>query len=369
LTIMRVAHIAQTEMNKTSGMSRVAWHWREAFERRGHEFIHCGSAEVGQLSHQRHFPKAALKFYEQHIQKCDIALAHEPAAGVFAGRGIPTTAVSHGLERRAWRLQTCAHLDLPRVGLKSRLIFPFWRLHGCDTGMRRAAGALVPNQDDKAFAMANYGQRESNILVFKNGVNAGAVKPLQPGESSRSVLFMATWLPRKGIHTLARAAKILVGLGTKLRWTLAGTGASTEEVLRTWPEALRDCTRVIPKFDEEDEAGLIQGSNIFVLPSFFEGQPLALLQSMAFGRCCITTNICGQKDLVQHKSNGLLFEPGNAAALATLIEESANDFSLQTTLGANARQSVKNMDWGAAAGEVVDFVEDLCLRRQTKKAV
>jgi glycosyltransferase involved in cell wall biosynthesis len=106
---------------------------------------------------------------------------------------------------------------------------------------------------------------------------------------------------------------------------------------------------------------------LFVLPSFFEGQPLSLLQAMAYGRCCITTNICGQKDVIQHQANGLLFEPGDALTLAALIQECSGDLSLQNKLGANARETVRDRDWQSAGGGVVDFVEQIVGDRRTKE--
>jgi glycosyltransferase involved in cell wall biosynthesis len=348
----------------------VAWYWKSAFERRGHHFRHIGSLEIGNLRHVRHFPKAAWQYYSKHDGQADIVLVHEPTAGVFAGNGIKTIVVSHGLERRGWEIQNRNNNpDLPKATLKTRLLYPFWRLRGCDAGLSSAHGALLINQDDKAFAMANYGLKEGNVFVFKNGVNlTPAWQPLLP-ENGRNILFIGTWVPRKGIRTLARAARILHDRGIKLQWVLAGTGLSADQVLRTWPECLHGNTRVIPRFAELEEEGLYRNSNLFVLPSFFEGQPLALLQAMAHGRCCITTNICGQKDIIHHGANGLLFEPGDANGLVRLIAECADNLPLQTALGENARAAIEDRDWGAAADEVVDFVERIAARKSNGIAV
>ena len=164
-------------------------------------------------------------------------------------------------------------------------------------------------------------------------------------------------MPRKGIHTLARTAEILRQRGVKVKWVLAGTVFPAEEVLKSWPASLHAHTEVIPKFSGREELELYRRSNLFVLPSFFEGQPLALLQAMAFGRCCITTNICGQKDVIQSGRNGLLFEPGDASALAALIEKAADSLPLQVELGVDAQRTVKDREWKSVGDEVVNFVE------------
>jgi len=234
---MRVVHVAQCELSKTGGMSRVAWYWKTAFEKRGHEFRHCGEKEIGPLSHIRHFPKAALRHYRNHGEPTDIVLVHEPNAGAFVRNGIRTIVVSHGLERRGWQIQNLGnHPDFPRTRLKTRLLFPLWRLRGCDVGLRQADGALLINQDDKIFAMTHYGLNDANILVFKNGVNLTGDWQMPSEDSMRRILFVGTWLARKGIHTLARAAKMLHDRGVKLEWVLAGTGLSKDQVSSTWPE-------------------------------------------------------------------------------------------------------------------------------------
>jgi glycosyltransferase involved in cell wall biosynthesis len=355
---MRVIHVAESVIGMTGGMSRVAWHWRAAFEKRGHEFHHLGAQEVGSVSHVRYFPRAAWRCYRQQAKAADIVLVHEPTAGQFVGRGLKTVLVSHGLERRAWQIQNYGGSpDFPKAALKTRLFFPLWRLRGCDAGLRKADGALLNNLDDQAFAETYYGRRSDSICVFRNGVNLAPVWPPLAPENAGSILFIGTWVARKGIKTMARSAKLLQERGVKLKWVLAGTGLSKEQVLATWPECLHGCTEIIPQFTGEEEAGLYHRCNLFVLPSFFEGQPLALLQAMAYGRCCITTNICGQKDVVRQRSGGLLFEPGDAPVLAKLIEESAANLPLQIELGKNARRAVEAQDWTSAANKVVDFVE------------
>ena len=119
----------------------------------------------------------------------------------------------------------------------------------------------------------------------------------------------------------------------------------------------------MPKFPASEEQTLLSRAHLFILPSFFEGQPLSLLQAMAAGRCCITTNCCGQRDLIQDGDNGLLYEPGDAKTLASLIEKCMTSPSLRQTLGAKARASVSDRTWEAVSAEVVEQIEPLLHQR------
>ena len=178
------------------------------------------------------------------------------------------------------------------------------------------------------------------------------------------ILFLGSWLKRKGTETLARAAAILYRRGVSHEWLLAGTGLGRDSVLAEWPRELIDSTVIVPRFAADQEADLFASSNIFVLPSFFEGQPLALLEAMAWGLCCIASDCCGQKDLIKNRQTGLLHPPGDAEALARLIQECVENAELRAQLGRSAALSVEGRTWDAVSDEVVSYVESVIDRMQ-----
>jgi glycosyltransferase involved in cell wall biosynthesis len=341
-------------------MGRVAWHWRNALERRGYEFIHIGSKEVGPLRHPGLFPFAAYRAYKRLGRSASILLVHEPASGVFAKRG-PTIVFSHGVERRGWQLAVDGNDGTSkRIRWRTRLLFPLWRLRQCDIGLRKGAGLLLINSEDSTFVQRTYGRRLEDIQLFKNGVYPSTLNERTQPVDSITALFLGSWLERKGIDTLISAARILDARNIRINWLLAGTGSDGDSIFNSWPESVRPQVEVIPGFSPAEEEALLARSNLFVLPSFFEGQPLSLLQAMETGRCCITTDCCGQRDLIQHNQNGLLHTPGDSVELASLIERCAASEELRTSLGRHAKQSVRGRNWETVSSEVVDFVESVC---------
>ena len=153
------------------------------------------------------------------------------------------------------------------------------------------------------------------------------------------------------------AAERLRRRGVVARFLLAGTGAPEAEVLAAWPAELRGAVRALPSFPAEGEAALYSQADLFVLPSFFEGQPLALLQAMAAGCCCLASDIAGNRDLIAHRRNGLLHAEGNAAELADQMAECLASPALREELGQAARRSMAGRTWEAVAREVADFIE------------
>ncbi len=85
---------------------------------------------------------------------------------------------------------------------------------------------------------------------------------------------------------------------------------------------------------------LIAKHNLFILPSFHEGNPKALLEAMSCGRAVIGTNVPGIRNIVKHQKNGLLCGT-EADQIADAIDILRNDSRLQQTLSKNAREYVE----------------------------
>jgi glycosyltransferase involved in cell wall biosynthesis len=354
-----IIHIAQIEITENTGMGRVAWHWRKEVERRGYDFIHIGATQTGTLAHPGLFPYAAYRVYKRLKRPASLILAHEPTAGIFSRHTGSTILFSHGLERRGWQMTLDGKVGSEQpIRWRTKMLFPLWRLRQCDIGLREAQKLLLINGEDAEFAQRYYKRNPSDLQVFKNGIYVSKLTEEKQPTDSISILFLGSWLERKGIRSLVEAAQILAAKNIQVHWLLAGTGSERESVLSFWPESLHHLVKVISRFSPDSEEDLFERSNIFVLPSFFEGQPLSLLQAMEAGRCCITTDCCGQRDLIQSEYNGLLHKPGDAQKLALLIEKCAGNEALRKSLGRNAKQSMQGRSWEDVSSQVIDFLEE-----------
>lgn len=349
-----IVHVSEGGISPSSGMGKISWHWKKALENRGYTFINIGREEAKSLRYWT-FPCAAKKFYLKLNLKASLFLVHEPASYAFLNLGVPTILFSHGVETRGWKIQK----TYEEISLRSRLTFPLLRLKYANKGLRKSNGLLLTNFQDIDFVKSKFKRNDKDIMCFRNGYEPFQMDSEYNEISNElfTVLFNASWIKRKGIQTLVDAASILEDKKIKVQWLLAGTGKSSEEVLNSWPIQLRPNVKIIPKFDPAYEHKILKDSSIFVLPSFFEGQPLSLIQAMAAGKCCITTDACGQKDLIKHRSNGLLFNAGDSEQLAVLIEEIYFNQAFKKTLGDKARASVIDRTWHTTRDEVANFIE------------
>jgi glycosyltransferase involved in cell wall biosynthesis len=88
-----------------------------------------------------------------------------------------------------------------------------------------------------------------------------------------------------------------------------------------------------------DLLSLLAGALAVLVPSeWFDNCPVILQQAFACGKPVIASDIDGITEVVRHRSNGLLFPPGDAAALAARMGELMRDEELRLSLARNARR-------------------------------
>lgn len=86
---------------------------------------------------------------------------------------------------------------------------------------------------------------------------------------------------------------------------------------------------------------LLQAADVFVLPSYYEGIPMAILEAMSYGKPVIATTVGGIPELVQPAGNGWLISPGDHTALLNAILFYVNDRENISRHGARSVSMVK----------------------------
>ena len=98
---------------------------------------------------------------------------------------------------------------------------------------------------------------------------------------------------------------------------------------------------------------LLRSSDIFALPSFFEGHPKSLIEAMACGLPVVASNVSGIREFITHGETGWLVEP-DAQSLREGIEHLLANPDLSAEIGCNARryaienyalEHVAEMEW------------------------
>ncbi len=129
-----------------------------------------------------------------------------------------------------------------------------------------------------------------------------------------------------------------------------GDGALREELLAHAAQLGLDGERIfVGAFRHEDLGAIMADTDLFVMPSILEGQPLALVEAMAYGCPIVTTSVGGIPELIQDGENGLLCEPANVDQLTAAMRRMMADPGLRRRLGEAARRSYEQGPYQPAA--------------------
>jgi glycosyltransferase involved in cell wall biosynthesis len=90
-----------------------------------------------------------------------------------------------------------------------------------------------------------------------------------------------------------------------------------------------------------DVASAYAAMDVFVLPSRYEGMPMALIETMAMGIPVVGTRVQGIADLIEDETTGLLVPHGDPQALASAVLRLLSDAALRERIRWNARSVVR----------------------------
>ncbi len=312
------------------------------------------------------------KLAAERNEPYDVVNVHEPSSAAIAllkkQVGDPAVVVtSYGVERRAWQL-ACEEARLGREGpsWKSRLVYPPTSLWQSAVGLRLADHVICSNEDDKQYLVDRFRVAQNKITRMYSAADPIFCEASRKRsyENTSTLLFAATWRKNKGIEDLVPAFTALSDRHSQLKLVVLGAGVAEYKILNAFPERVRNRISCVRTNNDAETANCFAGSDIFVLPSLFEGTPLTLIEAMMSGLPVITTNTCGMKDVIRHERNGLLIPIRTPDAIVAAVQQLLGDSGLRERLGRQAqRDALEKYTWEKVARPIEVVYEQLRAQR------
>ncbi|VBA42854.1 GalNAc-alpha-(1-_4)-GalNAc-alpha-(1-_3)-diNAcBac-PP-undecaprenol alpha-1,4-N-acetyl-D-galactosaminyltransferase [Mycobacterium innocens] len=220
----------------------------------------------------------------------------------------------------------------------------------------RADYVVLLGESHMVASSARLGFEVSRARLLYNPVVMPRDAPSPRTRRPLSVVSLGRLGTNKGSYDLVRAISLLPNdIRTNLRVTLAGDGEveQVREFVRA--NAVDDTIDVAGWVGPADRDRLLAESVIFVLPSYSEGLPMALLEAMANGVVPVTTPVGAIPEVVTDGVNGVLVKPGNPGQLAAALQNLIVDAELRNRLAAAAYTRAGKFDvarWREALHDV-----------------
>jgi glycosyltransferase involved in cell wall biosynthesis len=211
-----------------------------------------------------------------------------------------------------------------------------------------------------SVSASNQKTGEENISHFKSTVvyNGIDLKKFDPQNTERKSLrnelnisadrlvisFIGRMTLQKNPLGLIRAFKKVVTEEPKAMLLMVGDGDLKKEVIELSKNIGLEKLVVFEDF-RNDVADVLFSSDVYCLPSLWEGFPIGLLEAMAMSKPVIATEVDGSREIIQHNKNGILIGSKNEEMLVKAMLQLIRNENLRIELAKAARQTItENFD-------------------------
>ena len=255
--------------------------------------------------------------------------------------GIRTVATIHGLD---WQRAKWGKLASTYIKMGER------------AAATKADGLVVLSKSAQSYFEDAYGRTATfipNGIEPKQPRSANQIKVKWGLDSGSYLLYLGRIVPEKRPELLIEAFR---ELDTEKKLVIAGGGSDTSE----YEASLRDAAQGDPRVlftgfvNGEPLEELYSNCYAYVLPSDVEGMPMSLLEAMAYGRCCVTSDIPECADVLA--GYGVTFEKGSADSLQSALQDLLAGGDRGRVLGAAAKSHVeKTYNWDSVVERTLDL--------------
>jgi len=273
-------------------------------------------------------------------------------------------------------------LDIDAIGLpgwKRRLWSTLFRRYG-----RLAQRHIAVSVSGRDLLITKYAFPAGTVDVIYTGVEAGRFQPLSSeeraqlrralgqvsageswGDDTSIITTVARLSVQKGLGDLVQAAPALLRRRPQARFVIVGDG--DQRATLAAQIAAAGLTRQVflaGALPPETLARWLAASDLFVLPSHFEGIPISLLEAMAAGCPPIATSVGGVPEVISDDTLGLLVAPHQPDQLAAAILSLLDRPDDRARIGAAARARVtRDFDREAGYVRTITLYDELVARR------
>lgn len=218
--------------------------------------------------------------------------------------------------------------------------------------------------------LKQFGKKSTNYYTIGNGVNTSVYEENRTrkieyrrkygiSEDSIVILFIGRFVENKGIIEFSEASKNIVRYnhGKKVEVLIVGDGPLESEVY----SILSNVDRVhILKYQPHDEVHqLYITSDIFVIPSKFEGLPITVVEAMSAHLHIVYTSVGGIPDILEGYSSKTLLNWISSEEIQRTLTSLLTDFHTKVSVSSCSVSNARNFDWKTIAHDVNKVYDEL----------
>lgn len=179
--------------------------------------------------------------------------------------------------------------------------------------------------------------------------------------NEKVIIFVGALMKDKGVYELINAFRKIISKYPAVHLILLGSGPEDKIIKRVILENRSDKKiHLIGRRPHDEVVKWLKSSDLFVLPTYNEGLPNALLEAMACGLPVIASNVGGIPEVVTDGENGILIDAKNIDALYQAIDYMLPNDNISKSMGNKGKELIENkFTWENNAKNMTDIYESL----------
>ena len=218
-----------------------------------------------------------------------------------------------------------------------------------DLKIRDAAFTITVSDYNVDYLRTHFGAPTDRTHRIYNGLGLSAFPYNPPINRPSHVVAVGRLVEKKGFPFLIEAIGLLRDRGIDCRCTLVGDGPLRPQLQKQIEDlGLTDRVQLAGVRPLTEVSAFLKGAAVLVAPSIIseggdrDGLPTILVEGMALGTPCISTQVVGIPELIRDHETGLCVPPNDAKVLADAIAEMLGNPTMARLLADNARALIES---------------------------
>ena len=233
--------------------------------------------------------------------------------------------------------------------------------------LTEAAAVVTVSDFNLAYLRETYGPAAAGVRRVYNGLDLDRFTYRDPRSRAARVVSVGRLVEKKGFDVLIEATGLLAERGTSLAVDIVGAGELEEPLARqVLSRGLAGRVRLLGPRPQAEIVRMVADAAAFAAPCVVgrdgnrDGLPTTLLEAMALGTPCVSTDVTGIPEILRDGETGLVVAQNDPAALAAALERLVGDEELRVALARRARRRIEeDFDSGANAARMRQLLSEV----------
>lgn len=215
--------------------------------------------------------------------------------------------------------------------------------------LTEAASVVTVSDYNQNYLLNKYGTAAATTVTrIYNGLDLTRFPYTSPLKRDQQILAVGRLVEKKGFIDLVEACAILNNQGQGIHCQIIGSGPLQDELeTRIRQLGVEDKVELLGPRPQQDIIQHVRDATVLAAPCVVgsdgnqDGLPTVLLEAMALGTPCISTDVTGIPEVIQNNETGLMVPQQHPQALADAIKKLLQDATLRVQLSKAARHLIE----------------------------